>query len=241
MSSTIRHNRARGKHQVDAMSEIVLELKNRNWRNARIAKELGMDEEEVLRLCQVSGLTSLFSDQDFSRAWESEDAITDQMEDLNEDVDDCLIASTRIPNENKGDRIFHTYDKWECHKAGFFETGVEGKSKAECEEEFADFFRDVSAFRVAADYIVDNWTYSCEHYLSNFAMNRIAWLGQASACYAAGIPSRFCSGFSQLTHEEQVAANEVALKAINRWMSKNGRPELSMDEALTTGRQVEIY
>lgn len=55
IASTIRHNRARGKHQVDAMSEIVLELKNRNWTNKRIAKELGMDEDEILRLCQVSG------------------------------------------------------------------------------------------------------------------------------------------------------------------------------------------
>ena len=49
IASTIRHNRARGKHQVDAMSEIVIELKNRNWSNQRIAKQLGMDEEEVLR------------------------------------------------------------------------------------------------------------------------------------------------------------------------------------------------
>ena len=47
IASTIRHNRARGKHQVDAMSEIVIELKNRNWTNKRIAKQLGMDEEEV--------------------------------------------------------------------------------------------------------------------------------------------------------------------------------------------------
>ncbi len=46
IASTIRHNRARGKHQIDAMSEIVLELKNRNWKNERIARELGMDEEE---------------------------------------------------------------------------------------------------------------------------------------------------------------------------------------------------
>ena len=46
IASTIRHNRARGKHIVDAMSEIVIELKNRNWTNSRIARELGMDEEE---------------------------------------------------------------------------------------------------------------------------------------------------------------------------------------------------
>ena len=44
IASTIRHNRARGKHQVNAMSEIVIELKNRNWSNQRISKQLGMDE-----------------------------------------------------------------------------------------------------------------------------------------------------------------------------------------------------
>ena len=77
IASTIRHNRARGKHQVDAMSEIVIELKNRNWTNKRISKQLGMDEEEVLRLCQVSGLEHLFTDSDFSNAWESSDVVSE--------------------------------------------------------------------------------------------------------------------------------------------------------------------
>lgn len=70
IASTIRHNRARGKHRIDAMSEIVVELKRRNWSEARIGKELGMDQDEVLRLCQITGLAELFSDEDFSRAWE---------------------------------------------------------------------------------------------------------------------------------------------------------------------------
>lgn len=60
MASTIRHNRARGTHSVNAMSEIVLELKARNWKTARICKELGMEEDEVLRLCQINGLAELF-------------------------------------------------------------------------------------------------------------------------------------------------------------------------------------
>ena len=85
MASTIRHNRARGKHQIDAMSGIVIELKNRNWRNARIAKELGMDEEEVLRLCQISGLEDLFSDKDFSRSWEAQDSV-DKWEDITDEI-----------------------------------------------------------------------------------------------------------------------------------------------------------
>lgn len=70
IASTIRHNRARGKHRIDAMSEIVVELKRRNWSDERVAKELGMDADEVLRLCQITGLSELFSDEDFSRAWE---------------------------------------------------------------------------------------------------------------------------------------------------------------------------
>lgn len=70
IAATIRHNRARGKHQVTAMSEIVQELVRRNWSNERISKELGMDADEVLRLKQISGLAELFADRAFSEAWE---------------------------------------------------------------------------------------------------------------------------------------------------------------------------
>lgn len=70
IASTIRHNRARGKHQVQAMSDIVLELKKRNWSNEKISKKLGMDADEVLRLSQISGLAEMFSDKEFSEAWE---------------------------------------------------------------------------------------------------------------------------------------------------------------------------
>lgn len=70
IASTIRHNRARGKHQVAAMSEIVVELSRRNWSDKRIAKELGMDPDEVLRLKQITGLAELFADEEFSEAWE---------------------------------------------------------------------------------------------------------------------------------------------------------------------------
>lgn len=69
ISSTIRHNRARGKHKVDSMSEIVVELSKRNWSDNRIAKELGMDADEVLRLKQISGIAELFKDEKFSKSW----------------------------------------------------------------------------------------------------------------------------------------------------------------------------
>lgn len=73
MASTIRHNRARGKHKIGSMSDIVVELSRRNWSDQKIAKELGMDADEVLRLKQVSGLADLFESEDFSEAWEPED------------------------------------------------------------------------------------------------------------------------------------------------------------------------
>lgn len=72
IAATIRHNRARGKHVVTAMSDIVVELKRRNWSDQRIAKELGMDPDEVLRLSQITGLAELFADKDFSMAWEGD-------------------------------------------------------------------------------------------------------------------------------------------------------------------------
>lgn len=72
MAATIRHNRARGKHRVDAMSEIVIDLKRRRWSDEKIGKELGMDPDEVLRLTQVSGLAEMFADREFSEAWEAD-------------------------------------------------------------------------------------------------------------------------------------------------------------------------
>ena len=69
MASTIRHNRARGSHDVDLMSNIVKELhelgRSDNW----ISKHLGMDKDEILRLKQITGLAALFRDADFGRAW----------------------------------------------------------------------------------------------------------------------------------------------------------------------------
>lgn len=69
MASTIRHNRARGSHDVDLMSNIVKELKELGRSDAWIQKHLGMDMDEIIRLKQVSGLASLFADQEFSKSW----------------------------------------------------------------------------------------------------------------------------------------------------------------------------
>ena len=82
IAATIRHNRARGKHRIDSMSDIVLELKRRNWSDKKIGIELGMDKDEVLRLTQITGLIEMFNDREFSQAWEAE-----KFDENNVDID----------------------------------------------------------------------------------------------------------------------------------------------------------
>lgn len=236
IASTIRHNRARGKHLVNSMSEIVLELKNRNWTNERISKELGMDQEEILRLCQISGLQEMFKDSDFSKSW---DADIDSLDF--EPITDNEIVEVRTVNTSDPNRFFHTFDKWECYKHGFYDTKKEGMSQEECEQEYFKFLTNLPEFEIALEHIITNWKYSCEHYLTNNSMNRIAWLGQASAAYSKGIPSKYCSGRQLLSEVQKKEANELALKHLNKWLSSYGFELVDMEEALSLGRQVNIY
>lgn len=70
MASTIRHNRARGTHSIDLMTNIVAELTKSGMSDAWIMKNIGMDADEILRLKQLSGIAELFKDKEFSKSWE---------------------------------------------------------------------------------------------------------------------------------------------------------------------------
>lgn len=72
MASTIRHNRARGSHNIDLMSNIVAELVEMGKGDAWICQHIGMSKDELLRLKQITGLASLFQNQEFSNAWEAD-------------------------------------------------------------------------------------------------------------------------------------------------------------------------
>ena len=240
IASTIRHNRARGKHQVDAMSEIVIELKNRNWANKRIAKQLGMDEEEVLRLCQISGLEHLFNDKDFSNAWISEDDV-DVYTPISNEVDIDIINSFMVGNTNDPDRIFHTYDKWECYKAGFYSPTKEGWTHKECEDEFKRILSNQKLFGEILSKVIVEWKNSCEHYLTNTSMNRIAWLGQAAVCYHSGVPSRYSGAWMDLDKKTREKADNTALIYLNKWTSINNRTVINLEEGSSVGRQIELY
>lgn len=139
-------------------------------------------------------------------------------------------------------RIYHTFDKWECYPAGFYENKPKAKelTPEQCRELYAKFLRDIPMFEAAMQSILLEWKNSCEHYLSNEKMNRIAWLGQASACYAHGLPSIYCGGFSLLTKEEQDRANASALKFLNRWLDKHGEPSADL-EAAGINAKANIY
>lgn len=244
MASTIRHNRARGKHKVESMSDIVIELKRRNWSDERISRDLGMDQDEILRLCQITGLAEMFADKQFSRSWDVEGEITEEdFQELTDDVSTYGDEAKEFRTVNTGDegRIFHTWDKWECYKAGFYSPTLSGNTKEECERMYEAFLTNDKVFSDALDYVVTNWKHSCEHYLTNSAMNRIAWLGQAAACFAMGIPSSFRGGFNLLTNAQAERANQIALEYLNKWLVANGRPEVTMTEAYSGERQSDIY
>jgi hypothetical protein len=244
MASTVRHNRARGKHKVEAMSDMVIELKRRNWTDDRICKELGMDKDEVLRLCQISGLSDIFSGQEFSNAWEPEGSLSpEDFADISGNLEDYrdIEVAVRTANTDDEDRIFHTFDKWECNAAGFYESKPpKGINADECKKLYRDVLLNIPEFEEALARVISEWKHSCEHYLTNSAMNRIAWLGQASLCITKGISSEFRGGYALLTNEQQLAADQAALRALNDWMRQNGRPELTMEEA-NPNRQAEIY
>tara|TARA_Y100000389_G_scaffold147165_1_gene146041 strand:+ start:9967 stop:10623 length:657 start_codon:yes stop_codon:yes gene_type:complete len=75
MASTVRHNRARGKHSIKGMSSIVFGMLDNGWEDHDICEELGMEAEELLRLKHITGFSKLFSDADYKKAWESKKQI----------------------------------------------------------------------------------------------------------------------------------------------------------------------
>lgn len=141
------------------------------------------------------------------------------------------------------ERIYHTWDEWECYPAGFYENKPKHRNISEglCKAMYADFLRDIPRFEEAMKGVLQDWPNSTEHYLSNDRMNRIAWLGQAAMCYATGIPSVFCGGFNQLTVEEQHAANLAALKYLNKWLESRGEPTLATLKDAERKTQPELY
>lgn len=131
----------------------------------------------------------------------------------------------------KINRIFHTWDKWECYPAGFYASSVDGLTADECKEIYRDFLSSLVRFEWGLMKVITQWKKSCEHYLTNENMNRIAWLGQAALCIEHEIPQKFRSGFFLLTKTQQDEANQLALVYLNKWLIRNGYEPVNIDDA----------
>jgi len=138
-------------------------------------------------------------------------------------------------------RIYHRWEKWECYPAGFFEEHPpKGMTEKECQEKYAEFLRDLTLFKTWAYKVVDQWTNSCEHNLTNSTMNRIAWMGQASMCLAYGIPAKYRGGYHLLTNEEQTQADQTALDVINYWMFLHGYGSFTL-QTIRSRTEANLY
>jgi hypothetical protein len=75
MASTVRHNRARGKHSVSGMSSMVFKMLDNGWSDESICNELGMEPEELLRLKHITGFSKLFENHEYRKAWKTRNQI----------------------------------------------------------------------------------------------------------------------------------------------------------------------
>ena len=80
MASTIRHNRARGKHSIGGMSNLVFNMLENGWKDEDVCNELGMEPEELLRLKHITGFSKLFKGAEYRRAWETKQQIKYRLE-----------------------------------------------------------------------------------------------------------------------------------------------------------------
>lgn len=105
-------------------------------------------------------------------------------------------------------KINHPYWNWECWHAGMY-----AKNNLHMDEgrlKYMEFLSDIPKFNLALCKVVLNWPLSCEHFLTDMNINRIAWLGQASMCIETGISRQYRSGFMLLSSQQQKEANSMA-------------------------------
>lgn len=144
-------------------------------------------------------------------------------------------------DKKRPDRIFHTWDKWECYPAGFYENKApDGMSKEEAESLYYELLSDIKEFKNILSEIIEEWPNSCEHYLTNDKMNRIAWMGQAALCKKYMIPSKYRGGYHLLDLNGKEMADTAALEYINKWMVTSGYDEYTLEE-IGSRTQANIY
>jgi hypothetical protein len=118
-------------------------------------------------------------------------------------------------------QVYYPYWEWECFHSGMYSRSLNrGLEPDDAKLEYAMFLNDPDRFNKAMDRVAKEWPKSCEHFLTNPKINRIAWLGQSAACIELGISSFYRSGFIILSESEQDKANEIAANFLLRWLNE---------------------
>lgn len=119
-------------------------------------------------------------------------------------------------------RVFHPWDKWEDFQHNFYGGVTSDFEKDNTLELYASLLRDLPRFEAALQVITRDWRYSCEHNLTNTALNRVAYLGQAACALTYKVPhSLSMGGYNLLSDEEKAAADAMAQKYLDLWVSKH--------------------
>jgi len=116
-------------------------------------------------------------------------------------------------------RIYHHWEDLECISSGMYNTEPPNGGNAEtAKAAYCAFLADIPLFEKHMDKVMQEWPKSCEHFLTNAEINRIAWMGQSAMCHYSGVPCFFRAGFCLLSQEQQTAANKAAKNKIQLWM-----------------------
>ncbi len=135
---------------------------------------------------------------------------------------------------------WHHWETWECVPAGMYETlPPKGMDADAAMESYREFLADLGRFESAIKRVMIEWPISCDQFLSNSSINRVAWIGQSSMCIATGIPACFRGGFRLLTEEQQNDANAMAEWYLQMWLSF-ASPRPSEASAIPRGMQQRI-
>lgn len=118
-------------------------------------------------------------------------------------------------------RIYHSYEKWECYPAGFFNNSS-GETKKNHIQKVIELFSNPELTLEYMSRIINEWKYSCEHNLTNESMNKVAWLGQSACCLFAGIPATVTMEAWRLVPLEfRNTADEIAESLIKKYESSH--------------------
>lgn len=126
-------------------------------------------------------------------------------------------------------RIYHPWSKWEDYNYSFYDncTGSEKEEKA---AKAVEMFNCEKSTRECMFYVVENWTYSMEHNLTNNSLNQIAYIGQSACAYYANIPCTVTMEiWSTLSEDVQERSNKIAKEVIEHWKKQNKRIQLCLN------------